>query len=137
MIANDRRATQQMAGIDVVARAPIFVISYSVVDFGDDLLSARWAVSSTTSGDCGRSEHPKDTLGQGERVMSVIGWESERYWIGNLLYCPAGEKCGRPWMWWSSLPSLRLPMTDPRVWLGTKDHKILPRSLLLRDPTGY
>jgi hypothetical protein len=68
MIANDRRATQQMAGIDVVARAPIFVISYSVVGFGDDLLSARWAVSSTTSGDYGRSEHPhpKDTLGQGE-----------------------------------------------------------------------
>jgi hypothetical protein len=22
---------------------------------------------------------------------------------------------------------------DPRVWLGTKDHKILPRSLILRE----
>jgi len=24
--------------------------------------------------------------------MSVIGWESERRWIGNLLNCPAGQK---------------------------------------------
>jgi len=58
MIANDRRATQQMAGIDVVARAPIFVINYSINGFCDDLLSPRWAVSSTTFGDYGRSEHP-------------------------------------------------------------------------------
>jgi len=49
---------------DVVARAPIFVISYSVDGFGDELLSARWAISSTTSGDYGRSEHPLDTLGK-------------------------------------------------------------------------
>jgi hypothetical protein len=55
----DRRATQQMAGkSDVVARAPIFVISYSVDGFGDELLSARWAISSATSGGYGRSEHP-------------------------------------------------------------------------------
>src|SRR3982074_2765475 len=34
------------------------VVSVGVDGFGDDLLSARWPVSSTTSRDFGRSEHP-------------------------------------------------------------------------------
>ena len=34
------------------------VVSVGVDGFGNDLLSARWAVSSSTSWDYGRSEHP-------------------------------------------------------------------------------